>query len=79
METTDYYEREVRIKHPEVRDEWVEQVLNDPYHIETQSDGRIRYYGFIEVAGKWLRVIIDDGKLHNRFFDHHALDRWGTP
>lgn len=79
METTWYYENVARRRHPEVRDEWVERILTNPHHIEIQPDGRIRYYGYIEEVEKWIRVIVDDGKLLNRFFDHHALNRWGMP
>lgn len=67
METTDYYDGEVQRKHPEVRQEWVERVLADPYHSEVQPDGRIRYWDYIQEADKWLRVIVADGKLLNRF------------
>lgn len=79
METTWYYENVVRRKHPEITNEWVERVLDNPYHTEVQPDGRIRYYGYIIEAEKWIRVIVEDGKLLNRFFDHHALERWGIP
>lgn len=79
METTDYYEQRVRLKHPGIKDEWVECVLANPYHTETQLDGRIRYYGYIEEVSKWLRVIVEDGKVHNRFFDRDKLRRWGRP
>ncbi len=77
METTEYYDTVVRRNHPEVvKDEWVERVLDKPYRTEVQPDGRIRYYGYIPEAEKWLRVIVEDGKLLNRFFDHHDLKRW---
>ena len=66
METTEYYERVARLKHPEIEDEWVERVVSDPHHTETQPDGRIRYYGYIEEAGRWLRIIVDEGKLFVR-------------
>ena len=79
LETTPYYERAIRVKHPEVKDEWVERVLANPHHVETQADGRLRYYGYIAEERKWIRVIIDDGKLHNRCFDHTGLKRWGIP
>ena len=79
METTWYYENVARRRHPEVKDEWVERVLANPQHTQVQPDGRIRYYGYIIEAEKWIRVIVDDGKLLNRFFDHHALDMWGMP
>ena len=78
LETTRYYDIVARYSHPEVKDEWINRVLANPYRSEVQqNDGRIRYYGYIEEAGKWLRVITEDGKLHNRFFDHHELKRWG--
>lgn len=77
LETTDYYEREVRTNHPEILDEWVVRVLENPYYTEQQQDGRIRYYGYIPELGHWIRVIIADGKLHNRFIDHHRLKIWG--
>ena len=79
METTHYYERRVRSRHPEPIDEWVDRVLANPYHSEEQSDGRVRYYGFIEEQGKWLRVVLAEGKLHNRFFDRGKLREWGRP
>ena len=77
LETTEYYERIAKDNHSGIEDGWVAQVLANPYHTETQADGRIRYYGYIPETGKWLRVIIEDGQLHNRFFDRNALRRWG--
>lgn len=77
MKTTEYYETVVRRNHPEIKDEWVERVLNNPYHTEVQPNGRVRYYGYIDEADKWLRVILDDGKVHNRFFDRGKLRTWG--
>ena len=79
METTDYYENEAKQNHPEVQDEWVERVLANPYHSEIQENGRVRYWGYIEEAGTWLRIILEDGKLFNRFLDRVALRRWGRP
>lgn len=77
LKTTRYYDVVAIYRHPEIKDEWVKRVLANPYHFEVQEDGRIRHYGYIEEAEKWIRVITEDGKLHNRFFDHHALKRWG--
>ena len=79
METTAYYDRRVETKHPEVKMEWVERVLANPRLVGEQADGRMRYYGYIEEAGKWLRVIVEDGRLHNRFFDESKLRKWGKP
>ena len=48
-------------------------------YVELQADGRMRYYGYIDEAGKWLRVVLEDGKLLNRFLDRTALRKWGRP
>ena len=69
METTGYYERETRLKYPEIQDEWVQRVLANPYYTEPQDDGRIRYHGFVFELDHWLRVIVEEGKVHNRFVD----------
>ena len=79
MKTTRYYEREARRKHPGINDEWVERVLANPYYTEQQSDGRMRFYGYIDEEGKWLRVVVEEGKLFNRFFDRNKLREWGQP
>ena len=79
METTEDFEQKAKYNRPEVSDEWVAQVLANPYHTESQADGRMRYYGYIEEAGRWIRVILEEGKLLNRFFDRSALRRWGRP
>ena len=79
METTRYCEQEATRKHPDIKHEWVERVLANPYHRETQADGRIRFYGYIDEEGKRLRVIVEDGKLFNRFFDRSKLREWGRP
>ncbi len=57
----------------------MERVLENPYYTEQQDDGRIRYYGYIHELGHWIRVIIADGKLRNRFIDHHKLRIRGRP
>ena len=79
METIWYYESVAKRKHPEVREEWVERVLANPLHTEIQLDGRIRYWGFIVEEDKWLRVIVDQGRLLNRFFDEGKMSQWGRP
>ena len=79
METTDYYETQAKHNHPEIQDEWVERVLANPYYSELQPNGRVRYWGYIAEAERWVRVVLEDGKLFNRFFDRVALRRWGKP
>ena len=54
-----------------IREEWIAKTINNPLKTETQSDGRIRKWRYIEEAGKYLRVILlEDGEtVHNAFFD----------
>jgi len=54
-----------------IKDEWIEETINNPIHSEVQSDGRIKKWAKIEDAGKYLRVILlEDGEtVHNAFFD----------
>ncbi|MXZ03338.1 MAG: hypothetical protein F4Y88_06610 [Chloroflexi bacterium] len=80
METTDYFERIVRAKRPEARETaWIEQVMANPYSTENQPDGRLRQWGYIQEADKWLRVITEDDVVHNAFFDRGKLREWGRP
>ncbi|MEA3412698.1 MAG: hypothetical protein U9R74_14320 [Pseudomonadota bacterium] len=55
----------------EIKLEWVEAVNREPLATQVQQDGRIRKWGFIEEAGKFLRIILlEDGEtIHNAFFD----------
>ena len=78
MSIAEYYERAKR-NHPEVSEEWVRRVINNPHRTEMQPDGRIRYYGYIDEAGKWIRVIVEGDEILNRFFDRGALRKWGRP
>ena len=55
----------------DIKEEWILETIKNPLKTETQSDGRIRKWSFIEEAGRYLRVILlDDGEtVHNAFFD----------
>ncbi len=78
MKTTPYFEKFVRVKHPEVELEWIERVLVNPVKTEVQPNGRISYIGNIaEFGGRTLRVITEsDGEtVHNAFFDRKFLKR----
>ncbi|MBM2814256.1 MAG: hypothetical protein HW421_1018 [Ignavibacteria bacterium] len=69
---TDYFYNKVMIKRPYLKLEWIERVLENPVKEENQAeDGRIRYWGYIDEIGKYLRVItLDDGiTVHNAFPD----------
>ena len=80
MDTTDYFERVVRPKRTEARqEEWIRRVIDDPFMVEVQPDGRLRQWGYIHESGKWLRVITENGVVHNAFFDQSKLRQWGRP
>jgi hypothetical protein len=54
-----------------IKEEWIMETISNPLKTLIQSDGRIRKWGYIKGAGKYLRVIIlEDGEtIHNAFFD----------
>lgn len=68
---TEYFTQKILSKRPYLRLEWIEQVLSAPEEMESQADGRIRFWGYISSAGRYLRVVtLADGEtLHNAFFD----------
>jgi len=47
--------------------------MKNPVRKEIQSDDRIRYWGFIEEIGRYLRVVtLGDGEsVHNAFPDRN--------
>ena len=45
MKTTRYFDEQVLRKRPYIQPEWCTQVLAPPLRHETQSDGRIRFWG----------------------------------
>jgi hypothetical protein len=71
MKTTKYFETSVMMRRPYLKTEWIELVLSDPLRTQIQDNGRVRRWGFIAEAGKYLRVITEpDGEtVHNAFFD----------
>jgi predicted ATPase len=73
MKTTQYfrYSRQ-RPDRAIIKDEWIEQVMQNPIRTEVQSDGRIRKWALIAaMENRALRVILlEDGEtVHNAFFD----------
>ncbi|CAN5745996.1 hypothetical protein BH23GEM6_BH23GEM6_12440 [soil metagenome] len=71
MKTTPYFENEVLRKRPYIRRDWCEAVLRSPVRREVQSDGRVRFWGYVEELGRYLRVVtLEDGEtVHNAFPD----------
>jgi hypothetical protein len=71
MKAMQFSEISVVVRRPYLRAEWIEQVPSDPIRTQVQPNGRVRRWGFIAEAGKYLRVIPEsDGEtVHNAFFD----------
>ena len=73
MKTTSYYREDVLVRRPYLKDEWCERTIRNPVMRVAQPNGRIRFWGYIEEAQKYLRVVtLDDGTtVHNAFFDRN--------
>jgi hypothetical protein len=73
MKVTKYFKHvRSRTDRAQIRDEWIEEAVQNPEFRHIQVDGRIRLWKRIQAAdGKWLRVILlEDGEtIHNAFFD----------
>ena len=72
MKTTLYFNyTRNRQDRAEIKEEWIEFVIENPEKTVIQSDGRIRKWSKIFEANKYLRVILlEDGiTVHNAFFD----------
>ncbi len=72
MKTTKYFDfRRQKPDRKNIKDEWIQKVVDSPISKEVQSIGRIKLWGKIEDVGKYLRVILlEDGEtVHNAFFD----------
>ena len=64
---TDKFQELNHLDHPEVSEEMVEIVLNNPEIVETQRDGRVRYWGRADPFGDgelwYIRVVtLRDGE-----------------
>ncbi len=74
MKFTNYFlHTRQRPDRKEIKMEWIKQVYKLPEYEKTQTDGRIRKWGFIKDAGKYLRIVVmEDGEtIHNAFFDRN--------
>ncbi len=72
MKTTRYFNyTRKRQDRAQVKEEWIEFVIENPEKTVIQSDGRIRKWAKIAEVNKYLRVILlEDGTtVHNAFFD----------
>ena len=74
VRTTRYFREQVLRKRPYIQLNWCADILRHPLAVETQSDGRVRYWGKVEeLGGRVLRVVtLEDGKtIHNAFPDRN--------
>jgi predicted ATPase len=71
MQFTSYFQNDVMVKRPYIQVRWLEQVISAPLRREVQSDGRIRYWAWIDELNRYLRVVtLEDGlTVHNAFTD----------
>jgi len=72
MKTTQYLEyTRQRPDRVQIKDEWINFVIQYPEKTEIQTDGRVRKWAKIQEVDKYLRVILlEDGEIiHNAFFD----------
>lgn len=69
---TEYFEREVLRKRPDLRPEWCIEVVQHPVRVERQEDNRYRSWDPVpELGGRYLRVVTLDDRttIHNAFPD----------
>lgn len=73
MKTTRYFESiKLRPDRAQIKDKWIQRVIDHPEQTYTQADGRIRLWAKVpEMDNRYLRVILlEDGEtVHNAFFD----------
>ncbi len=66
-----------RIARRRLKREWLDHVLNAPVEVQRQENGFFRYWGYIEEAGRYLRVVtLEDGKtIETAHFDRNYTKR----
>jgi hypothetical protein len=72
LKTTDYFKHmRGRSDRARIRDEWIEQAVQNPVAERAQADGRIQRWAFIDAEQRYLRVVLlaDRETVHNAFFD----------
>jgi hypothetical protein len=72
VKTSRYYDAHVRCDRPEVKDEYVQFVLDNAEEVrEQESDGHFQMWAFIEVEQKYLKIVTrpDRETVHTAYFD----------
>ena len=56
-----------------IKEEWIQNAIDNPLRTEVQKDSRIRKWIYVKEIDKYLRVILlSDGiTVHNAFFDRN--------
>ena len=54
-----------------IKEEWIQDAIDNPSRTEVQKDGRIRKWIYVKEVDKYLRIILlsDGTTVHNSFFD----------
>ena len=82
MKTTAYFSHmRLRPDRAQILEAWIQRVMEQPEHEETQADGRLRRWARIDEAeGRYLRVVLlEDGEtVHNAFFDRNFTRQQNT-
>ena len=54
-----------------IKEEWIQNAIDNPVRAEVQKDGRLRKWIYVKEVDKYLRVILlaDGVTVHNAFFD----------
>lgn len=73
MKTSHHFDVDVLPQRPYLSREMCEKIVTHPSHIETQSNGRTRYWGYVESLEKYVRVVVlEDGEtIHTAFPDRN--------
>lgn len=72
MKVTEYFKyTRSRSDRENIKDEWIQFVIDNPEKTVIQPDGRYKKWAKINEVEKYLRVILlEDGEtVHNAFFD----------
>ena len=68
-----------RSRRPEVAEEWIARVLEKPTVSEIQVNSTV-YWRHIKERGHWLKVVVEDGRVHNAYIDSRNYTRqWEIP
>ena len=68
----------IETPHNDVKPEWIETTIAQPYHQETDPmDGRELYYGWIDEIKKWVKVVVENDQLVTAYLDRRVTRRFG--